>query len=501
MNYALIFCFSCILALSAYLGNEVLEPPIEYHLQAKSEELLKSKLMDGAHVKFDHLHAHITLEPQAHKHAALVTSIIEDLPGAYVEKVDLLPSKVITNSNPPKRLDPPTMSSISSLSVERDGPATYKISGLMSSDSFIKKLSEDLKKAFPNSTIIDLVLYDPEVAAPIWKKHGEQNIISFFKSTKGPTTMTYAKDRLHIRFTPDDQAHLASLKSALSSSLPSSHTLDIKPYTNVEPKKPSIPAAISVAESLNGTLIEVSGIINSEESLILIEEMLKNATPGAKIKNFVKISPDVVAPEWLTQLTDITPRHLQSVSQGLLSFNDKSIRISGSTKSKPYYDEIDALLKQYQSNGFDVKNYMVLDEAPPPPSAETKPTSSNKPATQDQVKKLQAQLAKHAVYFDSSSARINPDQLDTVKEIADIIKLSSDKSSQLLVGGYADKKGDASFNRDLSIKRSNSVISQLIQYGIPEKRLRVQFFGEDPKPDTNNTWKSRRVEIRVLPKI
>lgn len=107
-------------------------------------------------------------------------------------------------------------------------------------------------------------------------------------------------------------------------------------------------------------------------------------------------------------------------------------------------------------------------------------------------------LRNLAVYFDSSSAVIKESERGKIVEAAQIILESRDVTQGLTVGGYADLRGNASYNRSLSLRRAKAVRSQLIAEGVPEERLSVQHFGEDSsRRAKKDLWKSRRVEISL----
>ena len=51
--------------------------------------------------------------------------------------------------------------------------------------------------------------------------------------------------------------------------------------------------------------------------------------------------------------------------------------------------------------------------------------------------------------------------------------------------GYADERGDANYNHDLSIRRVEHVRDVLIANGVPENRIQLDAHGETPSTDSN----------------
>lgn len=101
----------------------------------------------------------------------------------------------------------------------------------------------------------------------------------------------------------------------------------------------------------------------------------------------------------------------------------------------------------------------------------------------------------NAIYFHTNSAQLTSWGYQQAYQISEAIKTSG-LEPKLVVGGYADNRGDAEFNKNLSLQRANAVKNQLVSLGIPETQMTLQYFGEDTSNyDEENLWKSRRVEL------
>lgn len=83
-------------------------------------------------------------------------------------------------------------------------------------------------------------------------------------------------------------------------------------------------------------------------------------------------------------------------------------------------------------------------------------------------------VALYGIMFDSSKAEVKPESKDTMAEIGKL--LAANKSLRLLVVGHTDNVGGFPANLELSKKRADAVVAQLIsQYKVDAKRL--QAFG------------------------
>ena len=63
--------------------------------------------------------------------------------------------------------------------------------------------------------------------------------------------------------------------------------------------------------------------------------------------------------------------------------------------------------------------------------------------------------------------------------------------------GHTDNTGRRSHNRKLSQQRAKVVREYLLKQGVPEEKLRVQFFGERKPAASNKTDDGRRKNRRV----
>lgn len=108
------------------------------------------------------------------------------------------------------------------------------------------------------------------------------------------------------------------------------------------------------------------------------------------------------------------------------------------------------------------------------------------------------------VSFDFDSAAIKPAFESRLAKLGDV--LNKYNRTIVHIVGHTDSVGSASYNRDLSYRRADSVVSYLIDSaGVPSDRLRTEGRGEAEPRDTNETEAgrqlNRRVEIYVKPLV
>ncbi|MFP6687457.1 MAG: OmpA family protein, partial [Polyangiaceae bacterium] len=110
-------------------------------------------------------------------------------------------------------------------------------------------------------------------------------------------------------------------------------------------------------------------------------------------------------------------------------------------------------------------------------------------------------LLDDRVYF-----RINMDQIQVrswplLKTVAKLLKANR-QYERVRIQGHADKRGDPTFNQQLSLRRGKAVRKMLTEFGVAAERLVVEGFG-DSRPmragATEYAWrKNRRVEFRII---
>jgi fibro-slime domain-containing protein len=116
------------------------------------------------------------------------------------------------------------------------------------------------------------------------------------------------------------------------------------------------------------------------------------------------------------------------------------------------------------------------------------------------IKKHQ-RIRVYGIHFDVASAHIQPQSENVIKQIAEIMR--NNPTLRFQVEGHTDSDGGAAYNLDLSQRRAQSVVDDLVtRYGIARSRLVAKGFGltEPVKPNTTpaNKALNRRVEILAL---
>jgi outer membrane protein OmpA-like peptidoglycan-associated protein len=136
-------------------------------------------------------------------------------------------------------------------------------------------------------------------------------------------------------------------------------------------------------------------------------------------------------------------------------------------------------------------NFVPPPPPPPPPVVAQKPAPPPPP-----VKK---KLVLRSVHFDFDKSNIRADAVPVLNEAVNVLK--DESTTGVIVAGHTDSKGTEAYNMKLSRRRADAVKDYLVKHGIPEKRLRVEGFGESKPVASNDTAdgraQNRRVELNL----
>ena len=100
------------------------------------------------------------------------------------------------------------------------------------------------------------------------------------------------------------------------------------------------------------------------------------------------------------------------------------------------------------------------------------------------------------VYFDTGSATITRDSLETLTKAAEAIK-GAPAGTRIEVGGHTDNTGDAAANMTLSQQRADAVVAKLGELGVAAGTLGGRGYGQD-KPRADNGTEEGRAQNRRI---
>jgi len=116
--------------------------------------------------------------------------------------------------------------------------------------------------------------------------------------------------------------------------------------------------------------------------------------------------------------------------------------------------------------------------------------------------KLGALLSNKAIHFDFDKYNIREDQMQTLQEIAELLK-NAQANFTIRIEGNCDEWGSDEYNYALGLKRAKTVKQALVDLGVDENKLTIISYGESNPvcaTHTKHCWaKNRRDNFTLLP--
>ena len=104
-------------------------------------------------------------------------------------------------------------------------------------------------------------------------------------------------------------------------------------------------------------------------------------------------------------------------------------------------------------------------------------------------------LDANALKFDFNSATIKEEYTPVLEKLKNYIE---SKNHKISITGYTDSKGTKEYNRELSLRRAESVEEKLIELGLaPEKIIETRGNGDANPIASNDTEEGRSVNRRI----
>jgi len=99
------------------------------------------------------------------------------------------------------------------------------------------------------------------------------------------------------------------------------------------------------------------------------------------------------------------------------------------------------------------------------------------------------------INFENNSANIDANSQDRIQKYADFLIKHKNYSAKII--GHTDSRGSASYNKQLSQKRADAVVADLISKGVDKNQLSASGMGEENPVADNSTAQGRAQNRRI----
>ncbi len=483
--------FSLLVIFSAYLHDTLLGARIENDLEAKTQAILREKGIEKPSVEVtDHL-------LDANLAAELSHDTLDELDGVIGI---YLPS--IENVTP-------YYPDVDFRVERRDGKiiATGVLPDEESRDSLISvlKTNRDGLEVVDSTSIAENP--DPSLW---WNGQPAAIVPQFLDSSEGNAYIHFKPETLDASGTFNNEVSYQSVKARFAT-LPSDVAQDtdlvynepvpapappLEPVADPLPEVPAEIVASPVAKALTvpkffmvedaDQNVTIRGTVDSEQTKQELISATKAAMSSRADVTFIEnvtVVEETAPMSSFGDVKDLLTAHIQNANNAELDYTADGLVLRGTVKSEDAKATIIAMAKPATVNEVVVFKERIIVEEPSP---------------EELAQALSNNLEPLPVYFDTSSSTIKSGEEAKIIKAAKIIKESAAKDIVLTVGGYADKRGNAEFNKRLSLKRANAVKARLVELGIDANRLELDHFGEDTtNMAPSDLWKARRVSITL----
>ena len=324
------------------------------------------------------------------------------------------------------------------------------------------------------------------VPSPNWTEAASMAMDAVQQLGGGSVTLADADITL-LAAAGTDQALFDRVIGELETSLPDVFALHASLPAVVDPN--AGPPEFSATLSPEGQ-VQLRGRLSSDALRELADSFAKARFGSDKVYTAARIDeelPDDWAPRVLTGL-----EALSTLSNGAMTVTPDALSVTGYTGNPDASTEISSLLAGKLGEGaafdIDVTYQEKLDPVlglPTPDECEAE---------------IGAVLKVGKINFEPSSATIDASALDTMDDIAEILKRCGDLL--LEIQGYTDSQGREEMNLALSQSRAESVLNELRARRVLTGSFVARGYGEDNPIADNGTEAgreaNRRIEFRLI---
>ncbi|MEM1443170.1 MAG: OmpA family protein [Verrucomicrobiota bacterium] len=344
-----------------------------------------------------------------------------------------------------------------------------------------------LSESSPAMKVTDRRTLDSERIPGSWEEHAAESLPALIDLMHGEMTLEFGEGQIRLTGVTASREKREQILAAIQPILNQNSEIEVLADLNIEdPDGAQGPPSLLSIKFEEG-LLTLEGRLQDDSIAAELETALVDAIPDLLVKNAIQVEESAAPAPWLEALPLFLAEALARTEGGSFHFSDSKVRLEGTTRE--ITDK--AILQNVAVNsvppGYSIENQLMHpDEAFPMPEL---------------LPEARAQLAESLkqfpIYFDTNSEIVNDTGREKVEAIAALLR-EAGVELDLVVTGFADNVGNASYNRELSLRRADSVVAALAALEIPEESMETKSEGEDVSGlSRSERWKARRVEVAL----
>ncbi len=342
---------------------------------------------------------------------------------------------------------------------------------------------------------------------------------------------------LSVRGEAEDIAAYRAVKSALAGGLPKGIKVIVDQMT-----APAVSPYTWGARLAEGRLV-LSGFVPGEAARAELLAAAKAGHPNVEIVD--RMEPGEGAPQGWAIVAHASVRELARLPGGSADLKDAALAVAGLVEDEAAAEASRKALRAALPASIKLIDHIRAKEPPPPPPAPVAPPAPPAPAAKEiepappgksdaaapqtpsttgslaspaappppsggpadiQAKaceqRLQGVAGAGQIQFQLASAELESGSFATLDKLAQAAK--SCPGMLIEIAGHASAEGSAELNRELSMRRAQSVVAYLVQAGVESAQLAPVAYGAAkpvaPNDTDQNMARNRRIEFTVRPK-
>lgn len=309
-----------------------------------------------------------------------------------------------------------------------------------------------------------------------------------------PVVLTLLSDELTAEFTSEGaringvvttEEELSKVRKTLEGIISQPNALSILMDVAVKDSTIEGPEIQLLAKFNDGTLT-FTGKVPSNAFLRELEKEMGDSE--ITLVNNMEETSSSDGETWVDQLALFFGEFEGRLHSGVVTIKNSKMKLEGKTLDPSASLMLQNVAVNILPGSFTIDNRLRNNEEEALPEPQLAPKEETK---------LRKSLKELPIYFGSNSEVVNREGKEKVEEIATLIK-DAGVPLNLMVTGFADNLGSAEHNRELSLRRANSVMVLMIENGITKDTMTTESVGEDvTNVSRSERWKARRVEIFI----